>query len=96
MCIRDSGNWANSDVQSPMILQKSCHDMDIILWLMGKNCTRVSSYGSLKVFRPETVSYTHLDVYKRQGPKECVTAPECAPKREFPVKVRRMAPLTAA
>ena len=47
------GNWANSDVQSPMILQKSCHDMDIILWLLGKNCTRVSSYGSLKVFRPE-------------------------------------------
>lgn len=47
------GNWANSDVQSPMILQKSCHDMDIILWLMGKNCTRVSSYGSLNIFRPE-------------------------------------------
>ncbi|MCI8554791.1 MAG: Gfo/Idh/MocA family oxidoreductase [Clostridiales bacterium] len=47
------GNWANSQVQSPMILQKSCHDMDMILWLMGKNCTRVSSYGSLSVFRPD-------------------------------------------
>ena len=36
-----------------MILQKSCHDMDIILWLMGKNCLRVQSFGSLRHFTPE-------------------------------------------
>lgn len=47
------GNWSNSKASSPMILQKSCHDMDIMLWLSGKNCKRVSSYGSLKHFRPE-------------------------------------------
>lgn len=47
------GNWANShNTQSPMILAKSCHDMDIILWLMGKSCTHVSSFGSLLHFRP--------------------------------------------
>lgn len=36
-----------------MILQKSCHDMDILLWLAGKNCKKVSSFGSLRHFTPE-------------------------------------------
>ena len=47
------GNWRNTKETSPMILQKSCHDMDIILWLMGKNCLRVQSFGSLRHFTPE-------------------------------------------
>lgn len=47
------GNWRNSHESSPMILQKSCHDMDILLWLLGKHCLRVSSYGSLLHFTPE-------------------------------------------
>ena len=47
------GNWRNSKETSPMLLQKSCHDMDIILWLMGSNCTKVHSFGSLGHFTPE-------------------------------------------
>lgn len=47
------GNWRNSTESSPMILQKSCHDMDILAWLIGKECVSVSSYGSLKHFRRE-------------------------------------------
>ena len=47
------GNWRNSRETSPMILQKSCHDMDILLWLMGKNCRRVHSFGSLGHFTPD-------------------------------------------
>ena len=47
------GNWRNTAETSPMILQKSCHDMDIILWLMGKDCKRVQSFGSLRHFTPE-------------------------------------------
>lgn len=47
------GNWRTVRETSPMILQKSCHDMDIILWLMGKNCRRVHSFGSLRHFSPE-------------------------------------------
>lgn len=47
------GNWRNTKLSSPMILQKSCHDMDILVWLSGKNCRRVSSFGSLMHFRPE-------------------------------------------
>ena len=47
------GNWRSTKETSPMILQKSCHDMDIILWLMGSNCTKVQSFGSLGHFTPE-------------------------------------------
>lgn len=47
------GNWRNSDESSPMILQKTCHDFDIISWLLGKKCKRVQSFGSLSYFTPE-------------------------------------------
>ena len=47
------GNWRNSKETSPMILQKSCHDMDIFTWLLGKRCRSVSSFGGTWLFRPE-------------------------------------------
>jgi len=47
------GNWRTTKETSPMILQKSCHDMDIILWLMGKTCRKVHSFGSLQHFTAE-------------------------------------------
>lgn len=47
------GNWRNSDMSSPMILQKCCHDMDILLWLTGKTCKSVSSFGDNYLFRKE-------------------------------------------
>ena len=47
------GNWGNSERSSCMLLQKSCHDIDIIQWLIDKKCERVSSFGSLKYFTKE-------------------------------------------
>lgn len=47
------GNWRNSDETSPMILQKSCHDMDILLWLTGKEAKTVSSMGGTYLFKKE-------------------------------------------
>ncbi|MDE6915328.1 MAG: Gfo/Idh/MocA family oxidoreductase [Lachnospiraceae bacterium] len=47
------GNWRNADESSPMILQKSCHDMDILCWLVGRPCQAVSSFGSLSHFRAQ-------------------------------------------
>ena len=44
------GNWGNSRESSFMLLQKSCHDMDILAWLIGKPCTAVQSFGSLSYF----------------------------------------------
>ncbi len=49
------GKWANSDVcKTGMLLAKSCHDVDIMMWLMQPTRpARVSSFGSLFQFRPE-------------------------------------------
>ena len=47
------GNWGNAGRSTPMILQKSCHDMDILQWLVGKPCTRVQSFGTLSYFTAE-------------------------------------------
>ena len=47
------GNWHSEEESAPMLLAKSCHDLDIIQWLIDKPCTQVSSFGSLKHFCPE-------------------------------------------
>lgn len=47
------GNWRNADESSPLILQKSCHDMDILLWLAGSDCTKIASFGKLSYFKSE-------------------------------------------
>ena len=47
------GNWANSKETSPMILQKCCHDMDLYLWLAGKTCESLTSYGDTYLFKEE-------------------------------------------
>jgi len=48
------GNWRKTADASPMILAKSCHDMDILAWLVdGRKCLRICSFGSLRHFRTE-------------------------------------------
>lgn len=47
------GNWHNEAASSPMILAKCCHDMDILLWLTGKKCQKISSFGTLTHFKAE-------------------------------------------
>ncbi len=37
------GNWRNVAESSPMILAKSCHDMDLLYWLAGAEPDRLSS-----------------------------------------------------
>lgn len=44
------GNWADTAQSSPMILAKSCHDLDILYWLAGQPCRTVSSFGGLDYF----------------------------------------------
>ena len=44
------GNFRNL---SPIILAKSCHDLDILNWLTGKKCKKISSFGDLTYFRKE-------------------------------------------
>ena len=73
------GPWRSSKFSSPMILAKSCHDMDIIAWLLGQPCRRLGSFGSLSYFRPENAP--------EGAPKNCLegcpaqdTCPYFAPR----------------
>jgi predicted dehydrogenase len=61
------GNWRRKAESSPMKLAKSCHDLDILLWLADSDCVKVSSFGSLSHFRvsqsPEGALARCLDGY---------------------------------
>ncbi len=49
------GKWGNSDLcKTSMLLAKCCHDIDILMWLMGDTMpSSVSSFGSIFQFKPE-------------------------------------------
>ena len=44
------GIWRNSASSTPIILAKSCHDTDIIRWLVGDHADNVQCFGNLKWF----------------------------------------------
>ena len=47
------GNWGNEGRSAFMLLTKSCHDIDYMAYLMGSDCRRVQSLGSLSYFTRE-------------------------------------------
>ncbi len=47
------GKWHSEKESTPMLLAKSCHDLDIIQWILDKPCRRVQSFGKLSYFSPE-------------------------------------------
>lgn len=44
------GNWHNSRTSNPIILAKSCHDLDIMKWILGKSCVKMQAFGSVSWF----------------------------------------------
>ena len=47
------GNWRSTASSSPIVLAKTCHDLDAIRWFAGAAPTSVASVGELTFFRPE-------------------------------------------
>jgi predicted dehydrogenase len=47
------GNWHNSKQTTPIILAKSCHDLDIIKWIINKPARQITAMGDLKWFKKE-------------------------------------------
>lgn len=68
------GYFNRTEDSSPMILAKSCHDMDILFWLAGSRCLSVASYGHLSHFRPESAP--------PGAPKRCLDG--CPAAKECP------------
>ncbi|NDU71913.1 Gfo/Idh/MocA family oxidoreductase [Actinomadura sp. DSM 109109] len=47
------GNWRRAAESGPMLMTKSCHDIDWLIHVMGEVPARVSSFGRLSHFLPE-------------------------------------------
>jgi predicted dehydrogenase len=47
------GNWHDRNATTPIILAKSCHDLDILRWIVGKPCQKIVAMGGIKWFRKE-------------------------------------------
>ena len=67
------GNWHNSKETTPIILAKSCHDLDIIKWVINKPSKKIVAMGDLKWFRKENAPAGSSD--------KCVT---CSVERDCP------------
>ncbi|HEY3063666.1 MAG TPA: Gfo/Idh/MocA family oxidoreductase [Chloroflexota bacterium] len=44
------GNWSNATRTAPMLLTKCCHDLDLLVWMLGSTCERIASYGEQRHF----------------------------------------------
>ncbi len=49
------GAYRREDGSNPMLLAKSCHDLDLLHWLLDDPVVRLSSFGSLLHFRADAV-----------------------------------------
>ncbi len=47
------GKFRNRALAAPLLLAKSCHDLDLLVWLAGSAPARVASFGRLDHFRAE-------------------------------------------
>ena len=47
------GNWRQEAASGPVLLTKSCHDIDWLSHIVGSPAARVSSFGGLYEFRPQ-------------------------------------------
>jgi len=47
------GHWSVMAKATPMIISKSCHDLDILSWLVNSPCESIGSFGSIMHFRPD-------------------------------------------
>ncbi|GAB3210306.1 Gfo/Idh/MocA family protein [Marinactinospora thermotolerans] len=47
------GNWRRAADTAPMLMAKSCHDLDWLRHVIGRDAVAVSSFGRLRHFRPD-------------------------------------------
>lgn len=74
------GHWRNKEESSPMILAKSCHDLDMLCYLAGDRCESLSSYGELYHFKAENAP--------EGAPKRCLDG--CPVERECPYAAQKI------
>jgi len=74
------GNWRNAAEQSPMILAKCCHDLDLLVWIIGRPVTHVQSFGSLSHYRADQAPHPGVPARCTDGCPVEETCPFYAPR----------------
>jgi predicted dehydrogenase len=57
------GIFRNTTISSPLILAKTCHDLDLMHWIIGSKPLSVQSMGHRSLYRPENAP--------KDAPKKC-------------------------
>ena len=74
------GNWHDSKATTPIILAKSCHDLDMMRWLVDSPCEEVHAFGDLAWFKADNAP---------EGSTErCIDG--CAVEHECPYSAKRI------
>lgn len=73
------GHWCDSNLASPLVLAKSCHDLDILRWLVGCPVKTIASSGTLMEFTAQNCPEGAPD-YCAQGCPAAQTCPYNAPR----------------
>lgn len=70
------GNWRREDVTAPSLLTKSCHDIDLILWLLA---SPADPEGNDRPHLPASISSSgHLTYFRRsRKPRAAGSATNC-------------------
>lgn len=74
------GNWSKEEESSFMLLQKCCHDLDALQWLIGKECKRIQSFGSRSYFIPKNAP--------EGSPERCIEG--CPASNDCPYDAMRL------
>ena len=62
------GNWRRSTKNGgTSLLEKCCHDMDSVNWLLGSRARRVASFGGTNFFRPDQAHHIERLGVNEQG-----------------------------
>jgi predicted dehydrogenase len=70
------GNWKRKDTTTFSLMAKCCHDIDLLMWLLGSdNIRKVSSFGSLSYFRKDRKPAEAGDATRCLS---CQNEPSCA------------------
>ncbi|KAJ2319991.1 hypothetical protein GGI00_006309, partial [Coemansia sp. RSA 2681] len=75
------GSWRNEAESSFSLMTKSCHDIDIIMYFLGNDCRRVSSFGGISHFKQEKKPLAAA------GAKRCV---DCAYEAQCPYSAKKI------
>jgi predicted dehydrogenase len=76
------GNWRTTEQpcgSAPMILAKSCHDLDLLQYYAGSKCTSISSVGDLAFFKEENAP--------AGAAMRCV---DCAAEKDCPYSAKKI------